>query len=135
MMLNVCAKIEVKGQAPLQWDCTETDKQTGLFLLLTQEVEMLCYSEILGNLTKICLLKHGYPSSKIKYFCRQQYYINKVILICIQLGDRVSTQQIRQLYEAGNITLNLVDPPRKDTVKVQGGGYTIIRWKADNPGR
>ncbi|XP_077977584.1 uncharacterized protein LOC144433148 [Glandiceps talaboti] len=30
--------------------------------------------------------------------------------------------------------LNLVNPPMKDTVIVPVGGYTIIRFKADNPG-
>ena len=35
----------------------------------------------------------------------------------------------------GNITgLNLVDPPRKDTVVVPYGGYVVVRIKADNPG-
>ncbi|XP_056010293.1 uncharacterized protein LOC130051743 [Ostrea edulis] len=35
----------------------------------------------------------------------------------------------------GNVPgLNLVDPPRKDTVIVPFGGYVVVRIKADNPG-
>lgn len=32
------------------------------------------------------------------------------------------------------MTRNLKDPPFKDTVTVPDGGYTIVRFKADNPG-
>jgi multicopper oxidase len=31
--------------------------------------------------------------------------------------------------------LNLIDPPRKDTVNVPAGGQLVLVWKADNPGR
>src|SRR5580704_8883270 len=31
--------------------------------------------------------------------------------------------------------LNLVDPPRKDTVNVPARGQLVLLWKADNPGR
>jgi FtsP/CotA-like multicopper oxidase with cupredoxin domain len=31
--------------------------------------------------------------------------------------------------------LNLVDPPRKDTVNVPAGGRLVLLWKANNPGR
>lgn len=31
--------------------------------------------------------------------------------------------------------LNLVDPPRKDTVNVPAGETLVLVWKADNPGR
>jgi FtsP/CotA-like multicopper oxidase with cupredoxin domain len=31
--------------------------------------------------------------------------------------------------------LNLVDPPRKDTVNVRAGRQLVLLWKADNPGR
>jgi FtsP/CotA-like multicopper oxidase with cupredoxin domain len=29
--------------------------------------------------------------------------------------------------------LNLVDPPRKDTVIVPAGGFAVVRFRADNP--
>ena len=34
----------------------------------------------------------------------------------------------------GNITRHLENPVLKDSVQVQGDGYTIIRFLADNPG-
>ena len=34
----------------------------------------------------------------------------------------------------GDISRNLRQPPKKDTVMVPDAGYTIIRFKADNPG-
>ncbi|XP_062597128.1 uncharacterized protein LOC134258593 isoform X2 [Saccostrea cucullata] len=38
-------------------------------------------------------------------------------------------------WRHGNILgLNLVDPPRKDTVIVPSGGYAVVRIKAGNPG-
>ena len=34
----------------------------------------------------------------------------------------------------GEIKRNLVNPPIKDTVMVPDGGFTVIRFLADNPG-
>ncbi|XP_072045772.1 hephaestin-like protein [Amphiura filiformis] len=39
-----------------------------------------------------------------------------------------------RLDQHGNITRKLENAVLKDTVQVQGDGYTIIRFKADNPG-
>lgn len=38
------------------------------------------------------------------------------------------------LDAAGGITRKLQDAPLKDTVLVPNGGYTVIRFTADNPG-
>ena len=38
------------------------------------------------------------------------------------------------LNESGKVTRNLLDPPLKDTVSVPDGGFTLIRFHADNPG-
>ncbi|XP_065666462.1 uncharacterized protein LOC136087501 [Hydra vulgaris] len=36
----------------------------------------------------------------------------------------------------GNIPgLNLIDPPRKDTIIIPTGGYAVLRFKSDNPGK
>jgi hypothetical protein len=37
--------------------------------------------------------------------------------------------------ENGLIRRNLVDAPKKDTVPIPDGGYTITRFMATNPGR
>ena len=31
--------------------------------------------------------------------------------------------------------INLINPPVKDTITVPPGGYVVIRFKADNPGK
>ena len=36
--------------------------------------------------------------------------------------------------ERGEIKRNLVNPPLKDTVMVPDGGFTVLRFLADNPG-
>ncbi|KAF9027801.1 hypothetical protein BGZ52_001909 [Haplosporangium bisporale] len=42
--------------------------------------------------------------------------------------------QGKGLYEEGKSQLSAVNPLRRDTVTVPGRGYTVIRFKADNPG-
>ena len=40
------------------------------------------------------------------------------------------------MYEAGELSpMNLENAPLMDTVQVAGGGYTVIRFKAHNPGK
>ena len=38
------------------------------------------------------------------------------------------------MNEEGKIKRNLIDPIRKDTVAVPDAGFTVMRFKADNPG-
>lgn len=53
-----------------------------------------------------------------------------------KLGPHVLTDQIKELDKMGRIYRNLNNsPPIKDTVTVPDGGYTIIRFHADNPGK
>lgn len=51
-----------------------------------------------------------------------------------KVGPFVNVSQIRQMDLKGQIKRNLINPPIKDTVPVPDGGYTIIRFKATNPG-
>lgn len=41
---------------------------------------------------------------------------------------------IKKLDSQGSLERNLDHPPLKDTVTIPSGGYTIIRFVADNPG-
>lgn len=52
-----------------------------------------------------------------------------------RLGSNVTVDQIKDLDRLGLISRNLVDAPIKDTVSVPDGGYTIVRFVADNPGK
>ena len=43
--------------------------------------------------------------------------------------------RVKQLDGEGKLHRNLVDPVFKDTVTIPDGGYTIIRFHANNPGK
>ncbi|XP_072384918.1 uncharacterized protein [Diabrotica undecimpunctata] len=51
-----------------------------------------------------------------------------------RMGTNVTVEQVQQRDADGLIKRNLVNAPTKDTVTVPDGGYTIVRFKADNPG-
>lgn len=51
-----------------------------------------------------------------------------------RLGTSTSVEEVKALDRAGKIKRNLRRAPVKDTVTIPDGGYTIIRFLADNPG-
>jgi len=51
-----------------------------------------------------------------------------------KLGNSTTKQEVKMLDQSGKIYRNLYDPPVKDTVTVPDGGFTIIRFHANNPG-
>ncbi|XP_015120774.1 L-ascorbate oxidase-like [Diachasma alloeum] len=51
-----------------------------------------------------------------------------------QIGENVTVDEIKKLDATGQIKRQLENTPLKDTVTVPRGGYTIIRFYADNPG-
>lgn len=51
-----------------------------------------------------------------------------------RLGNNVTLQEVKELDRLGRLRRRFVDSPQKDTVTVPDGGYTIIRFYADNPG-
>ncbi|KAK6962817.1 laccase-15-like isoform X1 [Biomphalaria glabrata] len=51
-----------------------------------------------------------------------------------KLGSSTYAQNVTDLDLSGNITRNIHKAPIKDTVTVPDGGYTIIRFHANNPG-
>ncbi|RUS76214.1 hypothetical protein EGW08_016021, partial [Elysia chlorotica] len=50
------------------------------------------------------------------------------------LSLSVYADELTALDERGGIARNLHRPPRKDTVTIPDGGYTVVRFHADNPG-
>ncbi|XP_014238681.2 laccase-like [Trichogramma pretiosum] len=50
------------------------------------------------------------------------------------LNGPVTIERVKQLDRLGRIKRRLDRPPLKDTMKAPGGGYTIVRFYADNPG-
>lgn len=51
-----------------------------------------------------------------------------------RLAKHITVDEIKAYDEAGLLKRNLKNAPIKDTVTVPDGGYTVIRFKADNPG-
>ena len=51
-----------------------------------------------------------------------------------KVGKNITVEEVKQRDRDGLIKRNLMDPPIKDTVTVPDGGYTVLRFKADNPG-
>lgn len=51
-----------------------------------------------------------------------------------KVGKNVTIEKVQRLDKEGLIRRNLDHAPLKDTVTVPDGGYTIVRFYADNPG-
>ncbi|XP_017783473.1 PREDICTED: laccase-2-like [Nicrophorus vespilloides] len=51
-----------------------------------------------------------------------------------KLGARTTAEQVKELDRKGLLYRNFNRPIIKDTVAVADGGYTIVRFRADNPG-
>lgn len=51
-----------------------------------------------------------------------------------RLGKNVTSQEVKELDKHGRLKRKFIDSVQKDTVTVPDGGYTIIRFYADNPG-
>lgn len=52
-----------------------------------------------------------------------------------RLGKNITKEKIQKMDNKGLLMRNLKEAPIKDTVTVPDGGYTIIRFIADNPGK
>ncbi len=53
---------------------------------------------------------------------------------CPSAGNSILRDTVIEMDKRGEISRNLEDPPLKDTVSVPDGGFTIVRFHADNPG-
>lgn len=51
-----------------------------------------------------------------------------------RIGSNVTIEEIKELDKLGRLRRRFSNSVRKDTVTVPDGGYTIIRFYADNPG-
>lgn len=51
-----------------------------------------------------------------------------------RIGRNVTVETVKRLDDAGLIRRHLDHAPLKDTVTVPDGGFTIVRFHADNPG-
>lgn len=51
-----------------------------------------------------------------------------------KLGENTTAETVKNLDRTGGIFRNLTRAPLKDTVTIPDGGYTVIRFIANNPG-
>lgn len=51
-----------------------------------------------------------------------------------RVGNHTTVEEIEKMNKNGKIIRNLQSAPLKDTVTVPDGGFTILRFLADNPG-
>lgn len=56
------------------------------------------------------------------------------VISTVRLEGSVSIDRVKKLEQEGKVHRNLDRAPIKDTIKTPGGGYTIVRFLADNPG-
>lgn len=86
----------------------------------------------LNAVVELVLIDKGYAYDANHPFHLHGY--NFRVVAIEKVGKNVSEEEVRRLDDAGRIRRNLLNPPRKDTVTIPDGGFTIIRFHATNPG-
>ncbi|KAK9505006.1 hypothetical protein O3M35_009161 [Rhynocoris fuscipes] len=86
----------------------------------------------LGEIVEVILVDIGIPYDANHPFHLHGHQFRVVAMD--RLGSNVTVEKVLELDEYGLINRNLKTAVVKDTVTVPDGGYTVIRFKADNPG-
>ncbi|XP_071798153.1 uncharacterized protein [Asterias amurensis] len=91
------------------------------------------YLEVeLGEVVELVLVDEGIPFEDSHPMHLHGYSFQVVAMG--KIGDSTTVEEVKRLDQAGGINRNFVKAPRKDTVIVPDGGYTVVRFAADNPG-
>ncbi|XP_076296818.1 uncharacterized protein LOC143217023 [Lasioglossum baleicum] len=86
----------------------------------------------LGSVVEVVLVDEGFAYDANHPFHLHGYQFRVVAME--RVGRNVTAEVVKQLDRQGSIRRNLDRAPLKDTVTVPDGGYTIIRFYANNPG-
>lgn len=86
----------------------------------------------LGSVVEVILVDEGFAYDANHPFHLHGYQFR--VIAMQRIGKNVTVDQIKALDKKGAIQRNLDRAPLKDTVTVPDGGYTIVRFHADNPG-
>lgn len=86
----------------------------------------------LNAVVELVLIDKGYAYDANHPFHLHGY--NFRVVAMEKVGKNVSEEEVRRLDDAGRIKRNLLNPPKKDTVTIPDGGFTIVRFHATNPG-
>ncbi|XP_066583904.1 uncharacterized protein [Prorops nasuta] len=85
-----------------------------------------------GSIVELILVDEGVTYDANHPFHLHGYQFR--VIAMERLGRNVTVDEIKRLDAKGMIKRKLNRAPLKDTVTVPDGGYTIIRFHADNPG-
>ncbi|XP_049856842.1 uncharacterized protein LOC126336824 [Schistocerca gregaria] len=86
----------------------------------------------LGDLVEIVLVDPG--TNQDHPFHMHGYHFHVVAMDLLEQEETVSLVRVKEMNENGAINKTLEGAPLKDTISVPMRGYTVIRFKADNPG-
>ncbi|CAL7934818.1 unnamed protein product [Xylocopa violacea] len=86
----------------------------------------------LDSVVEIVLVDEGFAYDANHPFHLHGYQFR--VIAMERVGKNVTVQRVKALDEKGNIRRNLDRAPLKDTVTVPDGGFTIVRFHANNPG-
>ncbi|XP_025992935.1 laccase-1 isoform X1 [Solenopsis invicta] len=86
----------------------------------------------LNSVVELVLIDEGVPYDANHPFHLHGYQFRVVAME--KIGRNATVAEVRELDRLGLIRRKLKRAPLKDTVTVPDGGYTIVRFYADNPG-
>ncbi|KAL6260451.1 hypothetical protein P5V15_007976 [Pogonomyrmex californicus] len=86
----------------------------------------------LNSVVELILIDEGVPYDANHPFHLHGYQFRVVAME--RIGPNTTAAEVRELDRQGLIHRKLARAPLKDTVTVPDGGYTIVRFYADNPG-
>ncbi|KYQ58207.1 Laccase-4, partial [Trachymyrmex zeteki] len=85
-----------------------------------------------NSVVELVLVDEGVPYDANHPFHLHGYQFRVVAME--RIGRNTTTSEVRELDKQGLIRRKLKRAPLKDTVTVPDGGYTIVRFYANNPG-
>ncbi|KAL5234168.1 hypothetical protein ACI65C_001578 [Semiaphis heraclei] len=86
----------------------------------------------LGSIVELFLIDKG-----VTYNANHPFHLHGHpfrVVAMERVGNHTTVEEIEQMDRDGRIVRNLRTAPLKDTVTVPDGGFTILRFIADNPG-
>ncbi|KAJ8669572.1 hypothetical protein QAD02_000831 [Eretmocerus hayati] len=86
----------------------------------------------LNSVVELILIDEGVPYDANHPFHLHGHEFR--VLAMRRLGKNVTMKDVMQADREGHIDRNFERPPIKDTVTVPDGGYTVVRFHANNPG-
>lgn len=86
----------------------------------------------LDSVVEIILVDEGFAYDANHPFHLHGYQFR--VIAMERIGENVTVDKVKALDKKGAIRRNLDHAPLKDTVTVPDGGYTVVRFHANNPG-